>query len=186
MRALNPRERTLALLFGAVIFGLANLAVLPRLRAWGQSLTDQRGQLEDKQKVAAAWLEKKELWQQRGQWLAAQQPVWTPDLTPATLVDKIRQYSADHGVVVLEQNFVELPATPAYSPTALRLRLSGPFAGMISWLYDLQQPEHFILCPSFTCNAQGDDASAMTWEITLAQLYQPKPPTAAPASTITP
>jgi hypothetical protein len=185
MRSLNPRERTLALLFGAVIFGLANLIVLPRLRGWGRSLQEQRADLEGRALGAESWLGQKELWKQRGQWLATQQPVWTSELTPAVLVDKIRRYSADHGVLVLEQNFVELPATPAYSPIALRLRLSGPFAGMISWLYDLQQPDNFILCQSFSCGAQGDDASAMTWEITLAQLFRPKP-AAATAPALTP
>jgi hypothetical protein len=183
MPALSQRERTLALLFGALIFGLLNLFLLPRLRDWGRSLTLHRAELEGQALAAESWLAQKDLWQARGQWLVQHQPVWTADLTPAALVESIRRYSSEHDVTVLEQNFVELPDTPAYSPTTLRLRLSGSFANMISWLYDLQQPDHFIVCPSFSCSAQGDDASTMTWEITLARLYRPKP---ASPSAVTP
>ncbi len=168
---MTARERNLAIAFGLLIFLIFNLIALPKLKQWGERLSSTARELDSETLTSQSWLSQEGFWQARQQWLQEHQPVFSEEISPATLVDQLRTFSEKHQVTVEQQNLTEL-ALDGFHTTAANLRLSGSLANMVRWLYAIQQPENFVLCSQFRCESIDPTTAQMRWSITLAKVYR--------------
>jgi hypothetical protein len=168
---MTVRERNLAIAFGLVIFLLLNLIALPKLKQWGDRLSRSARELDGELLATQSWIGQEGFWLARQQWLAEHQPVFSDEISPATLVEQLRAFCEKHQVTIEQQNLTEFPLT-GFHTTAANLRLSGSLDNMIRWLYAIQQPEHFIICSQFRCESTDPSSSQMRWSATLAKVYR--------------
>lgn len=172
---MTARERNLSVIFGMLIFFILNLIFLPKLKQWGSALEIEKQKLEGQQLAADSWLSQADFWETRAQWLKEHQPVFTDQVSPATLVEALRTLAEQHRVTIEHQDLTEFPTSGNFSATGVTLRMSGSLESMIRWLYAVQQPEQFIVCSHFRCENVNNSASQMRWTLTLARIYRGVP-----------
>lgn len=181
-RPLTSREKRLAIMFGAMLFVLANLigvvALLRRQEAFAANLLDLRNERVEQQ----SWLSDSDFWRQRREWLGANLPVLkSAGEANAELLDTLTTSAAKHSITVLDRGFAEPDAghKADYQQIVVKLKVSGAKDAVTQWLWEVQQPGKFQGIPSFSMKLDSEGAAAATTatkivcELVVARYYAP-------------
>jgi hypothetical protein len=173
-RPLTKRERNLAILFGATLFLLANLFGVAALWRKQDEFAANLLTLQNQRDEQRSWLDEKDLWQQRKQWLADNQPVLkSVGEANAELLDNLSVSAGKLGVTINEKAFVEPdPHQKAYQQIAVHLKVTGAKDAVTQWLWELQQPQKFQAIPSLSMKLDNDSAK-LDCDLTVARYYAP-------------
>jgi hypothetical protein len=170
---LNARERRLSAIVGAIVFLLLNWFL------WGKllgALDHARADLAARQntrKVQDVFIRERDLWEKRAQWLKEHQPVLKGPGDASTLLDQVKQVAGKHNVLI------ENPAIGTSDATADRQAVFASFEVKSGWpplvhfLYDIQQPESFIVFESITLNIDSADPTMMRGKMKAARWFAP-------------
>lgn len=171
MRPLNKTEQFLAGMLGFTVFILGNLIVIPRLTAWERTLNLQRSALEGQRLATETWFSRRDLWQAREKWIRSTQPEWTPEITPATLVNQLQALAKTCGVRIVKQDLMDGKPIAGCKAFGIRLRMESSLEKMVDWLYSIQTPSSFVVSTDFSCHLKPG-SNEMEWEITLTRYYR--------------
>jgi hypothetical protein len=170
---LNPRERILSAIVAGVVFLLLNWIV------WGKllgSLDLARADLatrRDTRKVQEVFIRERALWEKRAQWLAAHQPALKGPGEASTLLDQIKQIAGKHNVVIENPAIGTSDATPERQAVFASFEVKSPWPPLVKFLYDVQQPESFVVFESITLSIDPADNTAMRGKMKAARWFAP-------------
>jgi type II secretory pathway component PulM len=155
MRPLNPREKRLATIFGAIILLMANYYLLnylfTQIKKQKQTIADLRSQ----EKLTAIWIEEKDLWTQRGDWIAKHQPILSNrDQASSDMLQKIVEKARNYNITISDQRILEPTSTPHYQQIAIELKIIGTLEQITRWIAEFQQPQNFYAITS--CSIKSD------------------------------
>jgi Tfp pilus assembly protein PilO len=173
MRPLNPNEKRLAIIMGAMILLMANFYLvkylITHIKKQKQIIADIRSQ----EQLTAIWLEEKDLWTQRGQWIEQKQPVLTNrDQTSSDMLQKIVEKARTYNITINDQRILEPTSTPYYQQIAIELKINGTLEQITRWIADFQQPENFYAITS--CNIKSDtEPPKIICTLQIARWYAP-------------
>lgn len=178
MRTLNPNERRLLALLLAALFLALNLA---GLRAWTQASAAQRRALAEAQKQQ----------EECKSWLAAaeaipetfRQPPSLPVLTEreatSTLLELVRSAAQRNGLSLMEESLPPAPPGLPERAACVRLKLTGPFAGLVRMLFELQKPGAWRAVEELIVRAEATPQNVLA-EMEVRQYFKENPSTPAP------
>jgi hypothetical protein len=170
---LNPRERILSAIVAGVIFLLLNWIVWSKLLG---SLDQARADLavrRDTRKVQEVFIRERTLWEKRAQWLAAHQPALKGPGEASTLLDQIKQIAGKHNVVIENPAIGTSDATPERQAVFASFEVKSPWPPLVKFLYDVQQPESFVVFESITLSIDPADNTAMRGKMKAARWFAP-------------
>ncbi len=171
---MNKRERVLAFVIAALLFLLVNAfiwsSLLGALKRSGTKLSAQKS-LRAQQQV---FLRERPLWEQRAEWLAKQQPVMKSPVEASTLLDQVKQAAAKHSVLVENPAIGNSDATPNYQSVFASVETKSPWPPLVQFLYDVQQPEHFVVFESVNLMIDPADPTLMRGKFKIARWFAPK------------
>jgi hypothetical protein len=170
---LSQRERILSAIVAAVIFLLLNWFVWSKLTgSLDQARTDLAAR-RDTRKVQEVFIRERALWEKRAQWLKEHQPVLKGPGEASTLLDQIKQVAGKHNVVIENPAIGTSDATPEHQAVFASYEVKSPWPPLVKFLYDVQQPESFVVFESITLNIDPADPTAMRGKMKLARWFAP-------------
>jgi hypothetical protein len=170
---LNQRERILSAIVAGVVFLLLNWIVWSKLLGTlDQARTDLAAR-RDTRKVQEVFIRERALWEKRAQWLTEHQPALKGPGEASTLLDQIKQVAGKHNVVIENPAIGTSDATPERQAVFASFEVKSPWPPLVKFLYDVQQPESFVVFESITLNIDPADPTAMRGKMKLARWFAP-------------
>jgi len=170
---LSQRERILSAIVAAAIFLLLNWLVWSKLLSTlDQARTDLAAR-RDTRKVQEVFIRERALWEKRAQWLTEHQPGLKGPGEASTLLDQIKQVAGKHNVVIENPAIGTSDATPERQAVFASFEVKSPWPPLVKFLYDVQQPESFVVFESITLNIDPADPTAMRGKMKLARWFAP-------------
>jgi len=173
VQRMNRRERLLATIVAGIVFLLINLYV------WGKlfgSLDQARADLEARRntrKLQEVYIKERGLWEKRAQWLKQHQPVLKGPGEASTLLDEIKQVAGKHNVLIENPAIGTGDATPDRQSVFASVEVKSPWPPLVRFLYDVQQPESFVVFESVTLNIDPADPTMMRGKLKIARWFAP-------------
>jgi hypothetical protein len=170
---LNQRERILSAIVAGVVFLLLNWIVWSKLLG---SLEQARAELaarRDTRKVQEVFIRERTLWEKNAQWLTEHQPALKGPGEASTLLDQIKQIAGKHNVVIENPAIGTSDATPERQAVFASFEVKSPWPPLVKFLYDVQQPDSFVVFESITLSIDPADNTAMRGKMKAARWFAP-------------
>lgn len=141
MKRLAPGEKRLLLILCGALFLAANMlglrAFLQARSGLGKSIATTRLGISE----SKGWIEHGEILQGAIDWLDSHPvPRMPPDAASAGLLKSERDEAEKAGLKVIEENLLPPQSSYQGSCVTVAVKLSGPFAGLVKFLFALQPP----------------------------------------------
>jgi hypothetical protein len=170
---LNKRERLLGAIVAGVVFLLINWIIWSKLvGALGQTRADLAERKQTRQ-VQEVFIRERGLWEKRAQWLKEHQPTLKGPGDASTLLDQIKQVAGKHNVLIENPAIGTSDATPERQAVFTSFEVKSPWPPLVKFLYDVQQPESFVVFESITLNIDPADPTQMRGKMKLARWFAP-------------
>lgn len=171
---LSTRERRLMLLVGGVIFLLVNLflwsSLLDMLERAQKELAERR--LLRKQQTV--FLAERRVWEERADWLQKHQPASKGAQEPSVLLDQVKQVAAKHNILLENPQIGSGETTPHYQSVFASVETKSEWPPLVHFLYDMQQPESFVVFENVNLAVDSADATKMRGKFKIARWFTPK------------
>jgi len=170
---LNPRERRLCAIVGGIVFLLLNWYI------WGKllgALDHARADLVARQntrKVQEVFIRERDLWDKRAQWLKEHQPALKGPGDASTLLDQVKQVAGKQNVLIENPAIGTSDATADQQAVFASFEVKSGWPPLVHFLYDIQQPESFVVFESITLNIDSADPTMMRGKMKLARWFAP-------------
>jgi hypothetical protein len=170
---LSQRERYLSAIVGGALFLLINWLIWSKLLgSLDQARTDLAAR-RNTRKMQEVFIRERTLWEKRAQWLKEHQPALKGPGEASTLLDQIKQVAGKHNVVIENPAIGTSDATPDRQAVFASFEVKSPWPPLVRFLYDIQQPESFVVFESITLNIDPADPTAMRGKMKLARWFAP-------------
>lgn len=171
---MNPRERVLSLAVGGLLFALINYFIWSSLLG---SLRNTRTELAARESARAqqnVFLRERKLWDDRSEWLKKQQPVMKSPVEASTLLDEVKQVASKHSVLIENPQIGASDSTPNYQAVFASVETKSPWPPLVRFLYDVQQPDKFVVFESVNLQIDSADPTMMRGKFKIARWFAPK------------
>ena len=172
---LNPRERVLSMIIAAALFLLLNyliwnslLSMVGRTRADLASRASVRAQQD-------VFLKEAKMWKERDEWLQKFQPTLKSPVEASTLLDQVKEVASKHKVVLENPQIGSGDSTANYQAVFASVETKSPWPPLVKFLYDVQQPESFVVFESVNLAIDSADPTMMRGKFKIARWFAPKP-----------
>lgn len=170
---MNQRERVLAAIVVGVIFLLINLYLWGKLfGALGQANADLDARRSTRN-AQSVYIKERDLWTKRAQWLQQHQPVLKSPGEASTLLEQVKQIAGKHNVLIENPAIGVSDTTPNYQSVFASFETKSPWPPLVRFLFDVQQPESFVVFESVTLAIDPADATQMRGKFKVARWFAP-------------
>ena len=119
----------------------------------------------------------RDLWAKREKWLQQHQPVFKGAGEASTLLDEqLRPVAAKHTVLVENPAIGTGESTPNHQSVWASIETKSHWDALVHFLYDVQQPEAFIVFESVNLIIDPTDPTMMHGKFKIARWFAPTLP----------
>jgi hypothetical protein len=172
---LSERERMLASIVAGILFILLNLllvsAFVHRNSALRAQLANQRRDWSNMQLL----LGDQSLWATRNAALNAKQPSLTNEnAAPVELFDTIKDLARKHSITISNPVLnTGVEKSSWYRSISVTIDTSSSWPQLISFLYEIQKPDQFLVCEQAHIEVDQADSTKMAAHFKIARWYAP-------------
>ena len=170
---MNQRERRLVLIVAGALFLLINLVIWSKLfGVLGNARTEfaLRKATRDEQDV---YIKERDLWTRRDQWLKQHQPTLKSAVEASTLLDQVKQIAGKHNVLIENPAIGAGDSTPDHQSVFASFETKSPWPPLVHFLFDVQQPEAFVVFESVQLQVDSGDPTLMRGKFKIARWFVP-------------
>ena len=171
---MSRRERVLGAIVAGTLFLLLNLFLWSKLLG---KLEEARADVATRQATRNAqkvYIKERDLWTQRDNWLKQHQPALKSPGEASTLLDQIKQIAGKHNVLIENPAIGTSDATPDHQSVFASIETKSPWPPLVRFLYDVQQPEMFVVFESVNLAIDTTDPTMMRGKFKIARWFAPK------------
>ncbi len=172
---LNSRERVLSLIVGGALFLLLNWIIWSSLLGM---LARTRAELAMRKSARAqqmVFLRERKMWDHRDAWLKEHQPTLKSPVEASTLLDQVKQVAGKHNVLLENPQIGSGDTTPNYQSVFASVETKSPWKPLVQFLYDVQQPESFVVFENVNLQIDSADPTTMRGKFRIARWFAPGP-----------
>lgn len=171
---MNQRERVLASIVASIVFLLINIFGWSWLMgALSRSQEDLKARQEARLEQSV-FLKERDLWAKRQQWLEQHQPAYKGEGEASTLLDsQIRPIAAKYTILIENPGITSGETTPNYRSVHATFDTKSNWESLVHFLYDIQQPEAFIVFESVNLAVDSGDPTMMRGKFKVARWFAP-------------
>lgn len=170
---LNPRERRLSAIVAGIIFLLLNWIVWGKLLGAIDRARADLAARRDTRKVQEVFIRERDVWEKRARWLTEHQPTLKGPGDASTLLDQVKQVAGKHNVQIENPAIGTGDATPDRQSVFASFEVKSGWPPLVHFLYDIQQPDSFIVFESITLNIDPADPTQMRGKMKVARWFAP-------------
>jgi hypothetical protein len=171
---MNRRERVLSLVIAGLIFGLLNLFIWNWLLG---TISVARGELATRQvtrKEQAIFMKERPLWAKRDEWLQRHQPVLKNSGEAQTgLLDELKQIASKYDILIENPAIGSGETTLNHQAVFASIETKSPWPPLVHFLYDVQQPNSFIVFEAVNLMIDSSDPTMMRGKFKVARWFAP-------------
>ena len=168
---MNPRERVLSWIVASTLFVIVNLFVLNWVFG---ALGRARSELATRKATVTAqtlYMKERDLWVKRDEWLRQHQPKLTNPAEASALLDELRQVAGKHSVLIENPAIGSGEATPYHQAVFASIETKSPWPPLVHFLYDVQQPDAFVVFENVNLAIDGSDPTMMRGKFKIARWF---------------
>jgi len=173
LQRMNRRERVLASVVAGVVFVLVNLFLWSALVG---GISRARADVADRNLRRAEqviYLRDRDLWAKREDWLRQHQPVLKSQGEASTLLDQLKQAAGKYNILIENPSLGSGETTPNRQTVFASIETKSPWPPLVQFLYDVQQPEAFVVFETMNLAIDGNDPTMMRGKFKVARWYAP-------------
>jgi hypothetical protein len=168
---MNRRERVLSWIVAGAVFVLLNLFLWNWvLGAVGRARTELVAR-KSARAQEAVYIRERPLWEKRDQWLRQHQPTLKSAAEASTLLEELKQIAGKHDIVVENPAIGAGEATPDHQAVFASIETKCPWPAVVHFLYDVQQPESFIVFESINLMIDTADRTKIHGKFKVARWF---------------
>lgn len=170
---MNRRERILSGMVALVIVVLLNLAIWNWLfgalgRARAELATRRAARAEQ-----AVYIKERDIWNKRDQWLTQHQPALKNAAEASTLLDQLKEVAGKYSILIENPAIGSGETTPNHQTVFASIETKSPWPPLVHFLYDVQQPESFVVFESVNLMIDSGDPTTMRGKFKIARWFAP-------------
>ena len=120
------------------------------------------------------FLRERDLWKKRQQWLDQHQPVYKGAGEASTLLeDQIKPVAAKYNILIENPGISGGESTPNYQSVHASFETASHWDSLVHFLYDVQQPESFVVFETVNLAIDSGDPSRMRGKFKVARWFAP-------------
>jgi hypothetical protein len=171
---MNQRERLLSFIVVGAVFLLINFLIWSWLFGAIGHARDELADRKEKRQEQAVYVKERDLWTKRDQWIQQHQPVLKDAAEASKLLDEqLKPVAAKHNVLIENPQIGSGETTPNHQAVWASIETKSPWAPLIHFLYDVQQPEAFIVFENVTLAVDANDPTMMRGKFKIARWFAP-------------
>ena len=170
---MSARERKMTLVIAAILFVLINLFVWRLLLG---TIGNSRRELATRKSTRAeqvVYMRERELWAKRDQWVQKSQPVLKGAEEASTLLDQFKQVAGKYDILIENPAIGSGETTPTHQAVFASIETTSHWPELVHFLYDIQQPDAFIVFESVNLAIDSDDPTMMRGKLKIARWFAP-------------
>ena len=172
---MNPRERVLGAVVAGTVFFLLNLWIWSwMLGAMHKARVDYAAR-KNVRLEQTVFLKERDLWAKREKWLKEHQPSLKSPAEASLLLDQIKQVAGKHSVLIESPAIGSGETTPTHQTVYASVETKSPWPPLVHFLYDLQQPESFIVFENVNLAIDSTDPTMMRGKFKIARWFSTAP-----------
>ena len=173
MRQFTKLEKTLMIGLAVTIFLLANLFGVSALLRQRRAVKLDAITLHGAQDESNLWVEQKDKWLARKDWLDTNQPkAAQPDAAQSTFFEELQKSARARNLAIDEQGFGEVSNSTHFQSVAVHMRVTGTLENTTRWLAAIQQPTLFHAITRFSLKSEKEPPN-VNLELEIAKYYRP-------------
>lgn len=175
MRTLTAHEKKLIVFLVAAVAAGLHLIFLKIALDLDRGNRRHLSQVQDELTEARGWIEQREIWTPRAEWLTANfRPV--PSENPAPALQKAAQGSALAAGLKIDEQNLRPPRNGTWTVLyANKMRLSGSLDQFLKWLLAVYDPKQGIAVTALNLKI-GPEPPKMVGEAEVGQFFKPNNP----------
>jgi hypothetical protein len=170
---MNPRERMLSWVVAGTLLVLFNLwilsSVLGAVGSAQRELATRRGKLAEEE----VYVRERDMWTKRDAWLRQHQPVLKNPAEASALLDQLRQVADKYNIEVENPAIGTGETTPYHQTVFASIETKSPWPPLVHFLYDVQNPEAFVVFENVNLAIDGNDPTMMRGKFKIARWFAP-------------
>jgi hypothetical protein len=170
---MNPRERRLAWFVAGAIFLLINLLIWSKLSGSIGSAREELALRKATRTEQSAYIKEKDLWARRDHWLKEHQPTLKSAVEASTLLDQVKEIAGKYNVLIENPAIGAGDSTADHQSVFSSFEIKSPWGPLVHFLFDVQQPESFVVFESVQLQIDGTDPSMMRGKFKIARWFVP-------------
>ena len=170
---MSQRERIMTLAVAGILFLFINIFIWSWLLG---TISGSRSELATRKATRSeqtVYLRERDLWAKRDQWLQKTQPVLKGAEEASTLLDQLKQIAGKYNIVIENPAIGSGETTPNHQTVFASIETSSHWPELVHFLYDVQQPDAFIVFESVNLAVDGSDATMMRGKFKIARWFAP-------------
>ncbi len=118
-------------------------------------------------------MNQRDLWAARDKWLKEHQPVLKSAVEASTLLDQVKQVAGKHKILIENPAIGAGDSTPERQSVFASFETKSPWPPLVRFLYDVQQPEAFVVFESVQLHVDNADPTMMRGKFKMARWFAP-------------
>ena len=170
---MNQRERIMTLGVAAVLLLLINVFIWKWIFG---TIGNSRRELTSRKATRAeqtVYMKERDVWAKRDQWLQTTQPIPKGAEEASTLLDQLKQIGGKYNILIENPAIGSGETTPTHHAVFASIETSSHWPDLVHFLYDVQQPDAFIVFESVNLAVDGSDATMMRGKFKIARWFAP-------------
>jgi hypothetical protein len=170
---MNRREQIMTLAIAGILFVLINL-FLWRVLLGG--ISNSRRELAARKTTRneqVVYMRERELWKKRDEWLQKTQPAMKGAEEASTLLEQLKQVAGKYNIVIENPAIGSGESTPVHQAVFASIETSSHWPELVHFLYDVQQPDAFIVFESVNLAIDNSDQTMMRGKFKIAKWFAP-------------
>jgi hypothetical protein len=170
---MTKRERTLAGIVAGAIILLINLLIWSKLFSMLGETKAELAVYRTTRTEQEVFIKDRDLWERRDKWIKEHQPVLKSAVEASTLLDQIKQIAGKHNVLIENPAIGAGETTPDHQSVFATIETKSPWPPLIHFLFDVQQPEAFIVFENVQLQIDSSDPTMMRGKFKVAKWFAP-------------
>src|SRR5207237_1100164 len=169
----HQRELMMTLVFAGILSLLINIFIWKWLLG---TISGSRSELVARKSTRSeqtVYLRERELWAKRDQWLQKTQPTLKGAEEASTLLDQLKQIAGKYNIVIENPAIGTGETTPNHQAVFASIETSSHWPELVHFLYDVQQPDAFIVFESVNLAIDSNDGTMMRGKFKIARWFAP-------------
>lgn len=171
---MNRRERVLAVMVAGILFLLVNLFIWSWLFG---ALSRAQAELKTRKETRnqqVLYVKERDLWTKRAQWVQQHQPALKDVGEASKLLEEQLRPVADKYKILLENPQIGSgETTPNHQTVFATFDTKGEWRPLVQFLYEIQQPEAFIVFENVNLSVDNNEPSMMRGKFKVARWFAP-------------
>jgi hypothetical protein len=119
----------------------------------------------------ATYVKERDLWAKRDQWIQQHQPTFKNPAEASALLDQIKQVASKYNVLIQNPAIGSGETTPNHQTVFASIETKSPWPPLVHFLYDVQQPDAFVVFESVNLATAPPDPTMMHGKLKIARWF---------------